>query len=74
MMTPLVTSLLHFHQFKNMVYILALFGLFWLLFKKLGDFFSKSSGHPGPHLIRLTDLDELFKASGDSKIVRAPGY
>ncbi len=57
-----------------MVYILALFGLFWLLFKKLGDFFSKSSGHPGPHLIRLTDLDELFKASGDSKIVRAPGY
>jgi hypothetical protein len=42
MVTPLVTSLLHFHQytlFKNMVYILALFGLFWLLFKKLGYFF-----------------------------------
>jgi hypothetical protein len=47
--TALVTSLSHFHQymlFKNMVHILALFGLFWLLFKKLGDFFSKSSGHP----------------------------
>ncbi len=42
MVTPLVTSLLLVHQyklFKNMVCILALFGLFWLLFKKLGDFF-----------------------------------
>jgi hypothetical protein len=42
MATPLVTSLLLFHQyklFKNMVCILTLFGLFWLLFKKLGDFF-----------------------------------
>ncbi len=42
MVTPLVTSLLHFHQcklFKNMVCILALFGLFWLLFKKLGNCF-----------------------------------
>jgi hypothetical protein len=49
MATPLVTSLQHFHQcklFKNMVCIFALFGLFWVLFKKLGDFFSKSSGRP----------------------------
>jgi hypothetical protein len=53
MVTPLVASLLHFHQykvFKNMVCILALFGLFWLLFKTWGDFFSKSSGHPEPNL------------------------
>jgi hypothetical protein len=49
-------------------------GCFGYFSKKLGDFFSKSSGHPGPRLIRLTDLDELFKASGDSKIVRAPDY
>jgi len=41
MVTPFVTSLLHFDQnklFKNVVCILALFGLFWLLFKKLGNF------------------------------------
>jgi len=42
MVTPLVTCLLNFHQyklFKSMVCILAFFGLFWLLFKKLGYFF-----------------------------------
>jgi hypothetical protein len=42
MVTPFVTSLLHFDQnklFKDIVYILALFGLLGLLFKKLGNFF-----------------------------------
>ena len=41
MVTPLVTSLLHFQKynlFKNMVCILALFGLFGLLFQKMGNF------------------------------------
>jgi hypothetical protein len=52
MVTPLATSLLHFQlkkMFKNMVCILGLFGLATVLatFQKiLGDFFSKSSGHP----------------------------
>ncbi len=53
-MTSLVTSLLHFYQsklFKNIVCILSLFGLFWLLFKKLGDFFTK-------HLVTLLGHDE----------------
>jgi hypothetical protein len=41
MVTPLVTSILHFDQnklFKDIVYILALFGLLGLLLKKLGNF------------------------------------
>jgi hypothetical protein len=49
MVTPSVTSLLHFHQyklFKSMVCILALFGFFWLLFKTLGYFYPN-------HLITL---------------------
>jgi len=49
MVTPLVTSLLHFHQyklFKTWFVFLALFEMFWVLLKKLG-IFSKSSGHPG---------------------------
>jgi hypothetical protein len=42
MVTAFVTSLLNFYQyklFKSMVCILSFFGLFWLLFKKLGYFF-----------------------------------
>jgi hypothetical protein len=52
MVTPLATSLLHFQLnklFKNMVCILALFGLATVLAtfqKNIGQFFSKSSGHP----------------------------
>jgi hypothetical protein len=51
MVTPLATSLLHFllnKLFKNMVCILALFGLATVLatFQKHWAFFSKSSGHP----------------------------
>jgi len=61
MVTPLVTSLLHFLQyklFKNMVCILVLFGLFWELFIKLGDFF-QSSGHPGITLNLLGPIRKL---------------
>ncbi len=54
MVTPLVTSLLHFHQyklFKNMACILALFGLFWHLFKKLGYFFPN-------HMVTLVSTEK----------------
>jgi hypothetical protein len=48
---PWATNLLHFHQnklFKNMFCILALYGLATVLatFKRIGQFFPKSSGHP----------------------------
>ncbi len=64
MVTSLDTSLLHFDQnnmFKNIVCILTLFGLFRLLFKKLGNF-SKSSGHPAPILAQPGEL--ALKADG----------
>ena len=63
MVTPLVTSLLHFHQyklFKNMVCVLVLFGLFWVLFKKLGDFFPN-------HLVTLVSLLTYWALFGNYK-------
>jgi hypothetical protein len=49
MVTPLATSLFQLYKlFKNMVCILALVGLALVLaiFQNIGQFFSKSSGHP----------------------------
>jgi hypothetical protein len=69
MVTPLVTSLLHFHQynlFKNMVYIFALFGLFWVLLKKLGDFYLNhlvTLAFPALFAINLIVLDNDERSS-----------
>jgi hypothetical protein len=55
MVTPLVTSLLLFHQyklFKNMVCILALFGLFLATFQKIGRLFPN-------HLVTLFENHTL---------------
>jgi hypothetical protein len=54
MVTSLDTSLLHFDKnklFKNMVCILALFGLFGPLFKKLGESFPN-------HLVTLVNNND----------------
>ncbi len=70
MVTPLVTSLQHFHQcklFQNMVCILALFGVVLGTFKKVGQFFSKSSGFtlafPVLFAINLIVLDNDERSS-----------
>jgi hypothetical protein len=41
--------------------------MFWLLFKKLGDFF-KSSGHPGGIALYGQTLGSLFRTPGPGKL------
>ena len=55
MAIPWATNLLHFHLnklFKKgfVIWHYFVWQLFWLLFKKMRQFFSKSSGHPDPKL------------------------
>jgi hypothetical protein len=62
---PWATNLLHFHLnklFKKCFLMWHYFvgQLFWLLLKKLGDFFFKSSGHPDrdPNVRKVLPLDK----------------
>jgi hypothetical protein len=64
MAIPWATSLLHFHLDKLIkkgfvIWNYFVWQLFWLLFKKLGDF-SKSSGHPDHTLCSPQDITKHF--------------
>jgi hypothetical protein len=83
MAVPWATHLLHFHLnklFRNVFCILALFGLATVLatFQKIGQFYSKSSCHPGSQcrlfgykIIKFVNKEGHHCYHGQALVIRA---